>query len=685
MKLKRWWDSGLLVIIALILATAIRLNGLEGTYVRAFDPFFFWRVSQSIWDTGSWEMNDTLRYFPYGWDSNDVAPALPHSMVLLGRVAGDLKAGVRWFPYFFGALSILAMAMLGRKFGVSGLAALVLAVIPAYIYRTSEGFADKEPLALFLGLLGWYFMVNALENKSWTDAVYAGLSFGFIVGVWGGKILFVLSLVPLAAVLALKEKHESLFYIGISMAVYQLLHFSVPRYRHFLADPFSLIVIGLASFFILLHLVYINPRWEKFGRNRLWACVGAGVVLLMLLSFVKFNDPLYVIQRGADTAMRAFKSSSAIHHYQTVQENARPTWSWSLKSNSFWQQMGMFFFLAVPAVYFLVNGKDDKEMLLGSLAASGIYAGFAAIRLFVFTALGVSLASAYIISKFLENKEVMVKVSGLLLIGLSFYLIYPGTMGSMNTAKYASLTGTWYENLKWMEFNVPPEDPIVTWWDYGYWIQTIGNRTSLGDGANMAPGYRLNWRTGHFFATGNYTNATDWFNSWNLKYVTVDYAMLPKYFAYSTLGGISNSLNILKYYKKMMTEFGMADVYVGYSDDYRAGVAVAPITIEDKIYIMLGVIQNGAISWKGVVDEYAILSGGGRLSCEPIGYCKSEKWGNYGLVNQSAFIYWGQQIILGDQDSMHSTFARLWFFDGYGTQFKEVLNNGECKTFMSVV
>ncbi|MBR9681598.1 MAG: hypothetical protein GOV00_02235, partial [Candidatus Altiarchaeota archaeon] len=96
-------------------------------------------------------------------------------------------------------------------------------------------------------------------------------------------------------------------------------------------------------------------------------------------------------------------------------------------------------------------------------------------------------------------------------------------------------------------------------------------------------------------------------------------------------------------------------------------------------------IQNGAINWEGVIDEFSILGGTGLLSCEPIGYCKSEKWGNYELVNQSAFIYWRQQIVLGDQDSMHSVFARLWFFDGVGTQFREVLNNGETKTFVSVV
>ncbi|MBR9681308.1 MAG: hypothetical protein GOV00_00750, partial [Candidatus Altiarchaeota archaeon] len=536
----RWWDSGILVIIALLLASTLRLQGLDGTYIRAFDPYFFWRVSQTIWDTGEWEMQDDLRYFPYGWESEEIAPALPHSMVLLGKVAGDLKSGVRWFPYFFGALSMLAMAMLGRKFGVSGLATLILAIIPAYIYRTSEGFADKEPMALFLGILGWYFLANALEKRNWLDAVYAGLSFGFIAGVWGGKILFILSLVPMALVLTMRERHESLWYVGISMVIYQLIHFAIPRYSDFLGDPFSLIVLSMAAFFIVIHLVYKNPKWEKFGEKRLWACLTAGVVLSLVVSAVVFEDPAFLIKKGLDTATQAIRPASTITHYQTVQENAKPTWSWTLKENSFWQQMGLFFFLAIPAIYFLINGKTDNELLLGSIVGAGIYGGFSAIRIFSFTAVGVSLGAAFIISKLLENKEIMIKVSGVLMLGLALYLIYPGTMGSMNVAKSTSLTTDWFENLKWAEFNIPAGEPLVTWWDYGYWIQTIGNTTSLGDGANMAPGYRLNWRTGNFFATGNYTNATDWFNGWDLKYVTIDYAMLPKFFAYSTLGGVSN-------------------------------------------------------------------------------------------------------------------------------------------------
>ena len=679
--LRKWWDSGLLVLVALLLASLLRFQGLEGSYIRAFDPFLFWRVSEAIWNTGTWEMNDTLRYHPFGWDSEELAPAPPHAMVLLGKVAGDLKAGVRWFPAFFGLLSVLVMALIGRRFGVSGLSALILGILPGYIYRTSEGFADKEPIAMFFGLLGMYFFILAMEKKNWLDAIYAGLAFGFVAGAWGGKILFIASLLPVIVVLMLRERYDRILMAGVTLVIYQVLHVVVPRYVKFWVDPFSLAVLGFGLFCFLFYGIYKSKKLEKLGNKRLWLCIGIMVAGTLVASTAVYKNPLFLPRFGWDLITKALVPASDVSHYETVQENARPTWSWALPDNTFYQQMGLFFFLALPAIYFMINGKDDKEVVLGSFGAFSILAGFVAVRLFAFTATGVALTSAYVIKKLFAHKDVAVKLTGYFVLGLSLWLAYPYVMSSMETSKYASLTTTWFENMKWAQFNIPQEDPIVTWWDYGYWIQTLGNRTSLGDGGNMEPGYILNGYTGLFFASGDYENTTRWINDWGYKYVTIDYAMLGKYFAYSTLGGVSNMLNIFKYHSNMYTEFGMADIYVGWSDDLGPA-AISPIQVGDNLYVLMGKIVNGAIKWEGVAGEFAILTNSGLYQCPPMGYCQSGALGKYQPINQSVFIYWGQQAVVGDMESMHSTFARLWFFDGEYTQYKQVLNNGECKMFV---
>ena len=318
---------------------------------------------------------------------------------------------------------------------------------------------------------------------------------------------------------------------------------------------------------------------------------------------------------------------------------------------------------------------------------------FFSYKAFFPASIGIALGSAYGIKKLVEHKDKIIAGSGYLFLALSLFLIYPYTASSVLGLKGSSMTPTWYENLKWMAFNIPKNEPVVTWWDYGYWIQTVAHRITLGDGGNLAPGQKLNWYTGHFFATDDYKNATDWAKSWNLKYFTIDYAMIPKYWAYSTLGGISDTIGMFNLYNQpVYTEFGFLRIYLGslpikrynsllktYEKAYIP-VAISLVNIGNKIYPLIGNLTSRGIMWWGVAREFAIVQNENLLICPPEGYCIAEPLGKYPLLNYSVVMY-GNRLFAGDHQSMHSTFARLWFFNGYGTDFEILLNNGECKTF----
>jgi asparagine N-glycosylation enzyme membrane subunit Stt3 len=43
----------------------------------------------------------------------------------------------------------------------------------------------------------------------------------------------------------------------------------------------------------------------------------------------------------------------------------------------------------------------------------------------------------------------------------------------------------WFDALNWMRYNLPPDAVVASWWDYGYWITTIGDRRSLVDNATF--------------------------------------------------------------------------------------------------------------------------------------------------------------------------------------------------------
>lgn len=731
----RWWDSSLLVGLAIAIMIYTRFMGLSEPYIKAFDPYYFWRVAETIWHTGVWQGADALRYFPFGWQSQELAPLVPHTLVYLGRIAGNLKAGVKFYPAMIGVLSIVSMALLGKRLGMSGLSSLILAIIPAYMFRTSQGFADKEPLGFFLGILGWYFAATALKEKKILPAVFSGMALGAVATVWGGKVLFVFSLVPLFGLLFLKEDYKRAALLSVSFIVYVLMEIMVPRYTHIILDPINIGLIGIAGFGIINYLVYKAPQLEKYGKKRMLITMVAGAVLVALTSLIIYKDLFYVVSFLMRTFEKPVTSGGAVVHGDTVAENQKAMWTWDLVQNQYYGQFGFFFFIALgvlilpiltkawklirnnaavtqdyvyagalllasgyivytwpgqtPVMLFLLGipgmleNEDIKTLMVNSIVAFSMYSAVSAIRLFTFTSTGVAIGGAYILTILLKHKDTVAKVAGYVLLIYAFYQILPSSIAFANGLSGTSLTPTWFENAKWMEFNVPHGEPVVTWWDYGYWIQTLGNTTTLGDGANVGPGYTENWYTGHFFATDDYENATAWVKEWNLTYFTVDSAMLPKFWAYSTLGGISNVLNQIRYQKPYPTDFGIVPIYAGVSDDYGP-VAVAELTINNEPVYLLGRIVNGAISWIGVIDEFSYFSQKGALVCDPIGYCKSSDFGNYQRLNQSVVIYPNQMIILGDQHSMHSMFARLWFFEGYNTDFKLLLSNGETKTFKYV-
>jgi asparagine N-glycosylation enzyme membrane subunit Stt3 len=737
----KWFDASLLVGVALAVAVYVRFQGLAEPYLNDIDPYLFWRISESIINTGSWQGADPLRYFPFGWASQELYPGVVGGITWISRFAGSMRAGLKFYPGVFGVLSIAAMALLAKKFKASGIGALILAVIPGYIFRTSES-ADKEALAFFLGILGWYFTLNSLEKKNFVDAVYAGLCLGMLSAVWGGKVLFILSLVPLLGVYVMKEQMKEVSLLSTVMLVHLIPHFAMEMYHH-LNEPYLILLAGLGIAGFILKGMYGIKALEKLGKKRLLLAVAAGCVALGVGSMVLEGDLLFLPKFVWENYRSITEGSGTVRHWETVAENQRNSWTWTLSANTFYAQMGVFTFAAIgllllPIIqksYELVTKKgaeafdyvyaialllgtgvmlknfpaqtplvlfalglpkmlDSSKKIIGgdktvfalSIVAVSLFAGFWGIRLIIFSSVGAALGTTYLLSLLLNNEKTALKIGGLAVAVFMAWQIYPSFAGTVQSLGGSSISTTWFENTKWMKFNVPEGVPVVTWWDYGYWIQTVGNTTTLGDGGNVGPGYLINWNTGHFFATDDYENATAWLDDWNLTYITIDYAMLPKFWAYSTLGGISNIIGQLNYYsvQKIPTEFGVLDVYVGTTDEYGATL-VAELVLENGPVYLVGQLQNGALTgWLGYIDEFAYFSSQGVLACDPEGYCKSNGFGKLTRLNQSLVIYPGQIIFMGDTQSMHSTFARLWFFDGYNTDFYPLLNNGETKTFIYI-
>lgn len=104
----------------------------------------------------------------------------------------------------------------------------------------------------------------------------------------------------------------------------------------------------------------------------------------------------------------------------------------------------------------------------------------------------------------------------------------------------------WIDNLEYMEENTPEDSVILSWWDYGYHFQSIGERASVADGGNFGyytNGEKINYPLADFLTSTephNETN-TEFLEKHSVDYIVLDETMIGKYSAVSQIHNRDNS------------------------------------------------------------------------------------------------------------------------------------------------
>ncbi|MFQ6011938.1 MAG: hypothetical protein ACE5KG_07180, partial [Nitrososphaerales archaeon] len=152
------------------------------------------------------------------------------------------------------------------------------------------------------------------------------------------------------------------------------------------------------------------------------------------------------------------------------------------------------------------------------LAIAGVYVASSFGRLMVFSTLGIALLAgigfAELIRHVLSSGELQtvrkkVSASGIrnemkvvFVILMSILLVIPASVFWIPSVSSSSVSDSpvsiansalgyrfevsdWLETLAWMRENTPEDAVVAAWWDYGYWITVMGNRTTLADNATL--------------------------------------------------------------------------------------------------------------------------------------------------------------------------------------------------------
>nr|MDO8134226.1 STT3 domain-containing protein [Candidatus Njordarchaeum guaymaensis] len=532
--------------------------------LKEFDPWYFYRSVQYIVQNGfgpwfTW--TDYLAWTPFG---RNVATSTYPGMIFAAVFIYDALnlAGIQvsaftvcyYFPVIFGALTPIITYFLGkeaydRRSGL--LAAFFIAVSPAIIQRQVAGFFDNEAFGIFLMLCTFYFYLRALKRDSVPSAIMAGLFLGFVCISWG-ILRYVIDILALFifVMLVLRRYTIKLFNASVITLLLGLFIATLaPR------NGARMLTGGdvLPAIFILGLLIAYEgskyfariPFFSKIGKKAgtvnpflLFAIGGVGVLVILLLTPMgsKFFTVLLPIFRETQARILA----SVGEHLPTV---------WA----SFYWYLGITVALSIVGLYFSFRRLSDMDVFMILSTVTLVYFSGSMIRIVVTLSPILAIVAGYGLSSTLrpfskimlapkeevvhrkrlrltpavgrEYSAVAFLMVGLILFayGTTIVAEVPGSqvtlIQSMSPPEIlpGGVYHDWQEALAWMNNVAPSNSVVASWWDYGYFITCVGNRTSVDDNGTINSTQIA--LIGLAFMSTNETASLQIFRRFNTRYV----------------------------------------------------------------------------------------------------------------------------------------------------------------------
>ena len=518
-KLKHLLVIGILVL-SFSASFLIRSQPVNyGFELNEFDPFFNFRATEYIVENGFFEYfewNDDKSWHPHGRDVSATSQVMLHSTAAITyQIFGgnsSLYDFTILFPAVIGSLTVVVIFALVRLFAgtTAGLfASLLFAVSLPIIIRGSIGWFKSEPLGIFYGLLGLYLFLSAIKSENKKIAalkiIFGGIIMAFGIASWGGNQFFIIPIgLFILALPFLRKDHKFLLW-GIPLFVGLFLLISGSFERPGLSFVFGL---GGLSLIIPTMFLVISIFVQKISKDE----TKIRNSLFLLISIIVIGSFLIIINDDSNILpLPSFRYLNAMNPFLTsidpltdsVAEHATTSLPFSYFFHSVWMifaGIGIWFILSKKISQSFV--KNDMKVFVLIFGISGVYISssfirlevFASISLIIFSSIALSILSKNIFKITFSGKiNNLIKILYVIIIVFLFFLPlgFPENNNWISNASSPPIiltgatsnppTNDWLETLEWIKLNTPENAVIASWWDYGYWIQTMAERASLAD------------------------------------------------------------------------------------------------------------------------------------------------------------------------------------------------------------
>ncbi len=433
----------------------------------------------------------------------------------LGINLWDLMAIV---PPLLSAISVIFVALIVSEITKSSLGSIVAAFSYAllFISRQVAGFTVKYTFGICVAPIAIWLHIKALKSNNLLLYIVSGFFYAYTASVWTGvgltAIPLYITLLFLPLFIDLSKKESFLKYtmgLGLESIIPPIIMWFIPSYH----GGRTILVIA----FIVTYAIYFYGAMlqKYFGRKRglryyaisIGAVIFVGIIFLGILRIYPglIDKISHIIPIAGKIllgiGLRPSGVAETVAEYQSLTQLPETMVLLLL----------LLIFIEIPiAVYQFIK---IHNIYVLSLVIWAFLSWFAAYNTSYFIdyadialVITIGLSTGYLLqfSKPTVTKLgriVRVKMDFIQIIALMLAIsvaipslwisygessVYKSLYTMITRAEGSAIpTTVWLDTLNYIRRNTSTNSLIISWWDYGYWLSVIGNRSTVADGATI--------------------------------------------------------------------------------------------------------------------------------------------------------------------------------------------------------
>jgi len=526
-----------ILTVAAVLSFSTRLFSVLRfeSVIHEFDPYFNYRTTQYLADEGFYKFHnwfDERAWYPLGRIiGGTIYPGLMLTSAVLYHVMNFLHISIDvrnvcvFLAPLFSSFTTIVTYLLTKELKNTGaglVAAAMISIVPGYISRSVAGSYDNEGIAIFCMLLTYYLWIKSVKTGSLLWSACCALAYFYMVSSWGGYV-FLINLIPLHVLtLILTGRFSHRIYVAystvyclgtlLSMQIAFVGFQPVQSSEHMLAFG----VFGLCQLHAFADYIRSRLTAEQFDILFRSVLMAAGGVALTAMGILTITGKIAPWTGRFYSLLDPSYAKNHIPIIASVSEHQPTSWS------SFYFDLQILVFLFPAGLYYCFAKLTDANIFIILYGVTSIYFAGVMVRLMLVLAPVMCMLSGIAVSSALGNQmkyldapktsqtatdkrskkaEASVPfrsevawtftvLMSLFLVSYTFHCTWVTSEAYSSPSIVLSARGhdgsriifdDFREAYYWLRMNTPEDARVMSWWDYGYQISAMANRTVLVD------------------------------------------------------------------------------------------------------------------------------------------------------------------------------------------------------------